>query len=192
MEKHPDAVSLGKMRAENLRKKLGSDEALKEHMRQVRECRKALAMRRGYREMSHVSPHTLSRKSPPRPSQAIVDGEAVVIENGRTNFSELQAALAGGRQGRIEYYAFDLLYLDRYDLRAVAQIERKRLLKELFDATRLCALASTSPATARRCSRTRRNSTGRESFRRTPPRRPRGRIATLWKPGIPHGIVAPS
>jgi bifunctional non-homologous end joining protein LigD len=67
------------------------------------------------------------------PRQAIVDGEAVVIEDGRTNFSELQAALAGGRQGRIEYYAFDLLYLDRYDLRAVAQIERKRLLMELFN-----------------------------------------------------------
>jgi bifunctional non-homologous end joining protein LigD len=67
------------------------------------------------------------------PRQAIVDGEAVVIEDGRTNFSELQAALAARKQGRIEYYAFDLLYLDRYDLRAVAQIERKRLLKELFD-----------------------------------------------------------
>jgi bifunctional non-homologous end joining protein LigD len=64
---------------------------------------------------------------------AIVDGEAVVIKDGRTNFSELQAALASGKQGRIEYYAFDLLYLDGYDLRAVAQIERKRLLKELFD-----------------------------------------------------------
>jgi bifunctional non-homologous end joining protein LigD len=71
------------------------------------------------------------------PVQAIIDGEAVVIKDGRTNFSELQAALAGGRQGRIEYYAFDLLYLDGYDLRAVPQIERKRLLKELFDKHRL-------------------------------------------------------
>ena len=67
------------------------------------------------------------------PVQAIVDGEAVVIKDGRTNFSELHAALAGGRQGCIEYYAFDLLYLDGYDLRAAPQIERKRLLKELFD-----------------------------------------------------------
>jgi bifunctional non-homologous end joining protein LigD len=67
------------------------------------------------------------------PRQAILDGEAVVIEDGRTNFSALQAALAGGKQSRIEYYAFDLLYLDGYDLRAVLQIERKRLLKQLFD-----------------------------------------------------------
>jgi bifunctional non-homologous end joining protein LigD len=36
------------------------------------------------------------------PRQAIVDGEAVVIEDGRTNFSELQAALAAGRQGRTQ------------------------------------------------------------------------------------------
>jgi hypothetical protein len=67
------------------------------------------------------------------PGLAIIDGEAVVIKDGRTNFSELQAALAGGRQGLIEYYAFDLLYLDGCDLRAVPQIERKRLLKDLFD-----------------------------------------------------------
>jgi bifunctional non-homologous end joining protein LigD len=64
------------------------------------------------------------------PGQAIVDGEVVVIKDRRTNFSELQAELAGGRQSRL---AFDLLYLDGYDLRAVAQIERKRLLKELFE-----------------------------------------------------------
>jgi bifunctional non-homologous end joining protein LigD len=54
------------------------------------------------------------------------------IKDGRTNLSELQAALAGGRQGHIEYYVFDLLYLDGYDIR-LPQIERKRLLKELFD-----------------------------------------------------------
>jgi bifunctional non-homologous end joining protein LigD len=30
--------------------------------------------------------------------QAIIDGEVVVIKNGRTNFSELQAELAAGRQ----------------------------------------------------------------------------------------------
>jgi bifunctional non-homologous end joining protein LigD len=67
------------------------------------------------------------------PGQAIVDGEVVVIKDGRTNFSALQAELAGGKQSQLEYYAFDLLYLDGYDLRAVPQIERKRLLEELFE-----------------------------------------------------------
>jgi bifunctional non-homologous end joining protein LigD len=32
--------------------------------------------------------------------RAIFDGEVVVVKDGRTNFSELQAALAAGRQGR--------------------------------------------------------------------------------------------
>jgi bifunctional non-homologous end joining protein LigD len=67
------------------------------------------------------------------PGQAIVDGEVVVVKHGRTNFSELQAELAAGRQDRLEYYAFDLLYLNGDDLRRSPQVERKRLLKQLID-----------------------------------------------------------
>ena len=67
------------------------------------------------------------------PSQAIIDGEVVVIHEGRTNFSELQAELANGAQDRLLYYAFDVLWLDGRDLRRTAQVERKATLKELFD-----------------------------------------------------------
>ena len=56
--------------------------------------------------------------------QAIIDGEVVVVHEGRTNFSELQAELAAGRQDRLVYYAFDLLWRDG-DLRKLPQIERK-------------------------------------------------------------------
>ncbi|MET4798045.1 non-homologous end-joining DNA ligase [Bradyrhizobium sp. LB11.1] len=66
------------------------------------------------------------------PAQAIIDGEVVVVHDGRTNFSELQADLARGDQDRLLFYAFDLLWLDG-DLRSQPQAERKRLLKELFD-----------------------------------------------------------
>src|SRR6202161_5000374 len=55
------------------------------------------------------------------PGQAILDGEVVVIHEGRTNFSELQAELAAGRQDRLVYYAFDLLWRDR-DLRKLPHI----------------------------------------------------------------------
>src|SRR6202035_3681086 len=51
------------------------------------------------------------------PGQAIIDGEVVVIKDGRTNFSELQAELAAGKQDRLVFYAFDLLHLDGLDLR---------------------------------------------------------------------------
>lgn len=60
--------------------------------------------------------------------QAIVDGEVVVIHEGRTNFSELQADLGRGDQDRLIYFAFDLLWLDGKDLRKKPQVERKRLL----------------------------------------------------------------
>lgn len=69
--------------------------------------------------------------------QAIVDGEVVVIYEGRTNFSELQADLGRGDQDRLIYFAFDLLWLDGKDLRKEPQIERKRLLKDLIEEHKL-------------------------------------------------------
>src|SRR3984885_7293522 len=54
--------------------------------------------------------------------RAIFDGEVVVIKDGRTNFSELQAELASGRQRGMAFYAFDLLFLEGFDLRASPQI----------------------------------------------------------------------
>ena len=43
---------------------------------------------------------------------AIIDGEVVVVREDRTNFSELQAELASGRQERLVYCSFDLLWRD--------------------------------------------------------------------------------
>src|SRR6188508_3080970 len=40
--------------------------------------------------------------------EAIIDGEVAVVHEGRTNFSELQAELAAGRQGRLIYYALSI------------------------------------------------------------------------------------
>jgi bifunctional non-homologous end joining protein LigD len=65
------------------------------------------------------------------PGQAILDGEVVVIHDGRTNFSELQAELAAGKQDRLAYYAFDLLWRDG-DLRKLPQVERKQMLSDLL------------------------------------------------------------
>jgi bifunctional non-homologous end joining protein LigD len=65
------------------------------------------------------------------PGQVIIDGEIVVVHEGRTNFSELQAERAAGRQDRLVSYAFDLLWRNG-DLRRLAQIERKQLLLDLL------------------------------------------------------------
>ncbi len=73
---------------------------------------------------------------------AILDGEVVVLDDeGRSSFSLMQQRTgirAHGRQATprselpILYYAFDLLYLDGYDLRRVALAERKRVLKDIL------------------------------------------------------------
>lgn len=64
---------------------------------------------------------------------ALIDGELVVeTAFGASDFSALQADLSEGRSDRFIYYAFDLLYLDGKDLRAMPLLERKRLLEQLL------------------------------------------------------------
>jgi bifunctional non-homologous end joining protein LigD len=64
---------------------------------------------------------------------ALIDGELVVErDSGTSDFSALQHDLSEGRSDRFIFYAFDLLYLDGYDLRSVPLIERKKLLEKLL------------------------------------------------------------
>lgn len=66
-------------------------------------------------------------------SEAIIDGE-LVVENsaGATEFALLQSDLSEGRTDRFVYYAFDLIYLDGYDLRDAPLVERKAALEQLL------------------------------------------------------------
>ena len=66
--------------------------------------------------------------------QAWLDGEVVALTDaGTISFQLLQNVARRGDSARLAYYVFDLLYLDGYDLRAVALHERKRLLKTLLE-----------------------------------------------------------
>lgn len=66
---------------------------------------------------------------------ALIDGELVVESgSGASDFSALQADLSAGRSDRFAFYAFDLLYLDGYDLRALPLIERKTMLEQVVSA----------------------------------------------------------
>jgi bifunctional non-homologous end joining protein LigD len=63
---------------------------------------------------------------------ALLDGELVALDkDGVSSFPALQAALSAGRDQTLFFYAFDLLYLDGWDLRPCALRERKRLLKAI-------------------------------------------------------------
>ncbi len=73
---------------------------------------------------------------------AVLDGEVVALdEHGRTSFSLIQKRtgiraygrrVSGDRTLAIQYYAFDLLYLDGYDLRRAPLLERKAKLSQLI------------------------------------------------------------
>ncbi|MBR0838820.1 DNA ligase D [Bradyrhizobium liaoningense] len=64
---------------------------------------------------------------------AIIDGEAVVYgRGGLPDFQQLRRELGKKRSEHVRYHAFDLLYLNGYDLRAVAYEDRKRLLQGLL------------------------------------------------------------
>jgi bifunctional non-homologous end joining protein LigD len=62
-------------------------------------------------------------------ASAVLDGEAVMLhDQGRSQFSELQAALAKGSAREAVLYAFDLLYLDGHDLRKLPLKDRRDAL----------------------------------------------------------------
>lgn len=66
-------------------------------------------------------------------SSAMLDGEAVALgRDGVPDFGALQAAIAAKSTASVTYMAFDLLYLDGWDLRGVELRERKELLRELL------------------------------------------------------------
>jgi bifunctional non-homologous end joining protein LigD len=68
---------------------------------------------------------------------AIIDGEVIVpTPEGRSDFHALERELGSGRSDSFVYYAFDLLYLDGFDLRGASLIDRKKVLAELLAGVR--------------------------------------------------------
>ncbi|MGB8400769.1 non-homologous end-joining DNA ligase, partial [Bradyrhizobium sp.] len=65
----------------------------------------------------------------------LIDGEiAALDDNGAPEFSALQAALSEGETDDLIFFAFDLLFADGKDLRALPLGERKARLKQLLEA----------------------------------------------------------
>lgn len=68
---------------------------------------------------------------------AIIDGEVVALDDrGAPDFATLQAALAEGETKDLIFFAFDLLFADGKDWRALPLERRKARLKTLLDAQR--------------------------------------------------------
>src|SRR3954470_4546530 len=92
--------------------------------------RSGKSMEAQYPELDAIAQH-LNAKT------AVLDGEIVAFDaNGVPSFAEIQPRIGArpqnvaalGKTNPVTFFAFDLLYLDGYDLREVALIERKRML----------------------------------------------------------------
>lgn len=92
---------------------------------------------RGGHDWTHRFPAIAAAAADLGAGTAILDGEAVVLdEQGRSTFSGLQQVL-GGRGGKrvapeAMFYSFDILYLDGVDLRARSHEERRAALGGLL------------------------------------------------------------
>lgn len=74
----------------------------------------------------------VSRSLKKFPGNAVLDGEAVVVDKeGKPNFGWLQD-YPKSKQGELIYYVFDILHYDGYNMRNLPLIERKELLKKIL------------------------------------------------------------
>ncbi|KRB58448.1 ATP-dependent DNA ligase [Rhizobium sp. Root708] len=95
---------------------------------------------RGGHDWTHRFPAIVGAAKRLGVGSAILDGEAVVLdEQGRSDFSALQQSL-GGRGGKLNsgasvMYAFDLLYFDGHDIRGLELTARRYFLRQLLEGS---------------------------------------------------------
>lgn len=92
---------------------------------------------RNDQDMSRTYPEIADAVADRVATAAVLDGEVVAFEGRRTSFEKLQGRLGLTDPERarasgitVYYYVFDLLELDGHDTRALALLDRKRLLRD--------------------------------------------------------------
>lgn len=100
------------------------------------ERKKAQLLTRTGQDWTHRFPAVAQAASRLPLRTALFDGELVALQpDGRSSFQLLQRALSEGAEATLAYYAFDLLYLDGYDLSAVPLLTRKETLKRVLEGS---------------------------------------------------------
>ena len=95
--------------------------------------RRVKLLTRGGHDWSHRMPALVQALQGLQVKSAWLDGEIVVMgERGTPQFNALQKAFDHSRTEAIEYFLFDLPYLEGWDLRAVPLVQRRRLLQQLL------------------------------------------------------------
>jgi len=101
------------------------------------EGRRLLAAKRGdkveLRGLRRKIPLVLQDLGALRAESALLDGVLLTLDdNGRPSAELLERRLAAGELEGVVYYAFDLLYVEEYDLRVLSQLDRKAALRALI------------------------------------------------------------
>ena len=69
-------------------------------------------------------------------TSAVLDGEIVIVDaQGRSSFEKLQRAMGKANTAEFVFEAFDLIYLNGFNLTKTALRQRKSLLKDVCEAT---------------------------------------------------------
>ena len=98
--------------------------------------RRVLLLTRKGLDWTHRMPEIAAAAAKLNVTSAIVDGEAVALDDqGVSNFADLQAAFQEGRKRFITYFAFDLLHLDGHNLRELPLSKRRDILEGLIGDT---------------------------------------------------------
>lgn len=84
-------------------------------------------------EWTHKVPELAAAVASLKLKSAQLDGEMVVLRDGRDDFNALQSRLSAETKEPAVYVLFDLPHLNGQSLRAVPLVERKRLLKGLVE-----------------------------------------------------------
>jgi bifunctional non-homologous end joining protein LigD len=110
--------------------------------------RSGLRFERQYPELA-LLPHQIAAQ------QAVLDGEIAVLDDkGVSHFHLIQPRIANSdpntiahlvRSTPVVYFAFDLLYLDGYDLRNVALSERRKLLEAVVTPNSVLRMSEVFP-----------------------------------------------
>lgn len=124
------------------------------------------SVERQYPELA-VLPHQVSAR------RAVLDGEIAVLDpQGVSRFHLIQPRIANSdpnsiahlaRSTPVVYFAFDLLYLEGYDLRHVALRERRALLETVVSPGGVLRISEAFPARASTCCRPRANTDSKAS-----------------------------
>jgi bifunctional non-homologous end joining protein LigD len=79
-------------------------------------------------------PHLVTALRGLQLASAWIDGEIVVEDSaGMPSFNLLQAAISEGRDERLRYFVFDLLYCEGFDLTKASLLDRKTLLEQIVE-----------------------------------------------------------